>query len=62
MRATPVMDDYANFKTDPATGKSNDGFHTFVSYNGTGITKWDIPGNEVVTGALHSTPPRFMVS
>ncbi len=53
VRATPVMDDYANFKTNPATGKSNDGFHTIVSYKGTGITYWDIPGNEVVTGPFY---------
>src|SRR4051812_34431181 len=53
VRATPVMDDYANFKTDPVTGKSNDGFHTIVSYKGSGITYWDIPGNEEVTGPFY---------
>ena len=53
VRATPVMDDYTNFKADPVTGKSNDGYHTIVSYKGTGITYWDMPGNEEVTGPFY---------
>ena len=50
---TPVMDDYANFTTNPATGKSNDGFHTITSYKGTGIVYWDMPGNEEINGPFY---------
>ncbi len=42
----PVLDDYYNYN-EP------DGFHTIVSYKGTGITYMGLPGNEQITGPFY---------